>query len=70
METLHEIIIGLLTNAIWALGGFLIAFFFKKTSKVSNKRLSTSPLLINSMPSEILQGSNSDKKKPYCVEKL
>ncbi len=32
MEPLHEIIIGLLTNAIWALGGFLIAFLIKKST--------------------------------------
>lgn len=32
METLHEIIIGLLTNVIWALGGFLIAYLIKKAT--------------------------------------
>ena len=35
METLHEIIVGLLTNAIWALGDCLIAYYNKKSSLTS-----------------------------------
>jgi hypothetical protein len=35
METLHEIIVGLLTNAIWALGGFVLSYIIKKTFIIS-----------------------------------
>jgi hypothetical protein len=36
METLHDIFVNLLADAIWAIGGFLFArlLLFKKTSNV------------------------------------
>jgi hypothetical protein len=44
METLHEIIVGLLTNAIWSLGGFLIACIIKKATDshgIGNETIAT-----------------------------
>ena len=66
METLHKIIIGLLTNAIWALGGFLLTYLIKKLysgtymspfnsffSVLHNKKSAVTPVITAAVITEV-----------------